>query len=208
MQKKELKQLCKDVLCAIKSGKIDCVEKTIKTIEKNHRVERVNKNIYPDLTKFQFTQDDLNELRNARVIDDENRITKNALEYVIKTKDPLLKLLYGQCWKINDELKKPRNILNGVRDMLSDKLNRPSNNFVLYQFGRHIACSPRREPLVDQHSMRAFQVLRLKKSDCVSDYIQWFNKLPKKPQFRRAVDELLLVFGKAVKIGTSPQADA
>jgi hypothetical protein len=222
MNRKRLKKLCDDVLCAIKSGETDCIEKTINTIVESHKGKRVNKSVYPDLNKFQFTQDDLNELRNTGVIDGENKIMgQAALNYVIKKKDPFLKLLYGQCWK-RVELKKLHNILDGVQDMLRRKrFDEDRENFVFYQFGRHITRSLRPEPLIDRHSMRAFRILRrLKKIKAgkekqgltairrmflvdnpqwVLDYVRWFNAPPKRnPKFRRAVDELLMVAGRAM----------
>jgi hypothetical protein len=229
MRRKELKKLCEEISRAIKSGRTECVEKTI---NKNFRHKRIEKSIYPDLDGLQFTMSDFNKLQKAGVID-KNQITQNALDYVIKKKDPLLKLLYCHCWK-RGELKKLNNISEGIQNMLHGKpFNEDRESLVLYQFGRHIAYSSRREPLVDQHSIRAFRILRflnkikagnekqnlktirqmklVENPDWVGNYVQWFNKLPNESQFRRAVDELLMVFGKAVKIGTrtaSHQADA
>jgi hypothetical protein len=226
------RQICQEVWKAIESRDTETVESKIQAISKKYRVSRVDKAIYPDLDGLSVTGGEVEQLQELGIVDRANKITKKALDHVIERNDPLFKLLYFLCWKNNRGLSKLSHILLGIQDRVG-KGDRPVNGdgLVLRQAGRHLASADCSEPLVDQHTVRAFRAMRClrvikdagkekdeldavcptgqltkKHSSMVSDYCNWFKKLksPCRPaqriRFLRAVDELMMVLGKALQV--------
>src|SRR5207249_1197923 len=99
---------------------------------------------YPDLHGLVVSKKDMRTLRKAGVIGKGGQITPQALGYVKASKDPLLKLLYALCWKLNDELSKLWRLICGIETANEPLAQDVRQGIVLTQFGRHIASWPRR----------------------------------------------------------------
>jgi hypothetical protein len=229
MNEAQIKKVGSDLVKAIHKNKSDIKEVKQTILSKKDKwkvkVKVIKKNIYPDLKKFKITDKDIKLLRKKKVLD-KNQITDKALQYVRKSNDPLLKLLYALCWKNNDELVKLNCLVAGIENANSERdVKKKTGGHVLHQFGRHLANWPRKEPLVDQHSIRAYlalkqlgkikdkcnisetleEILKINsaklKPKWVKSYVAWFKILMRKDnhKFQRKVDELLMLFGQAIR---------
>lgn len=135
--------------------------------------------------------------------------------------DPLLKILFATIWK-NGDLHKVKCIIKGILE--SDLADIEQNSaLVFYQFGKHL--SNDREPIIDQHVIRAFNiyqnidedktiinVLRTMKTitnnhnAVIKQYKDWLNsahevsKISNFKEYSYHVDNILFALGKAIKL--------
>lgn len=128
-------------------------------------------------------------------------------------KSPLEKLLYALAWKKSD-VHKLQKIISGVDHAYRGVTAFPKTGVVFYQFGRHLA-SPREEPIVDQHTIRAFTILthmgtseswvsdRMKDGLTIYDVLQyraWIGPLAGAAgKNLRLLDQVMFFLGKVAK---------
>jgi hypothetical protein len=141
-------------------------------------------------------------------------------------KSGLEKLLLAMAWKQND-LKKLGGIIRGIQSVADDPEGHqfPEKSMVFYFFGRHLAI-PTRNPIIDQHVIRAFAVLHSEgneelkwqkrgtltgtKNDqeIVKLYLEWHSKLitakkignsDKDRNFLEEIDFVLMQLGRRIK---------
>ena len=168
---------------------------------------------YPRLT-FSIDIDEINRLKEDKFITEDNYLENDISD---KIKDPLAKLLYAFLWKQGD-LKKEKHIIEGIIGGSSER----KTGKVFYHFGRHLS---KRDPIIDQHVMRAFGIHNSKGdneidnyrkldeipngSSDVEKYKEWFEGLPifkrcktqaEKDDVIFNIDKLLVLVGQRAKI--------
>jgi len=169
---------------------------------------------YPDL-KISLTVDDIANLKKSGILSGENKIlpVKETSSHTA-----LEKLLYSVLWK-NGDLGKEVHIVEGVLSTEEGKDDSSKENgLVFYQYGKHLA--KREEPIVDQHTIRAFLLFKnLNSSDSVVTIIRKKGTLEREDllafkewialrtnggveqQFH--IDKVLFALGKSIKITRS-----
>lgn len=194
---KQLNEVLDEVRVAIKNQKIRELANRVKN-EKNHVLCKY-RNKYPDLTDFKITAGDLQQIERL------NKFPQPLPESHNWT--PLEKLFYAVLWK-DAKLKSIKLIIKGVRAALEGKQESPPN-FVYYYLGRHLA-DRLKEPLVDQHTLRAWWLIRnaeIRSKFTISDaesYRRWFSEICTDENLTtykevRSVDSLFFAFGKYAK---------
>jgi hypothetical protein len=185
----------------------------------------------PELEKFK-----LNENKYPRnIIEVLRRMDSDKKKALIKTVDdgklnaniddletPLSQILYLMTWKQGD-LDKFDRIVEGLQSSpkLEEAYENVSKAFVFFQLGRHIIFD---EPIVDQHSIRAFVALienkhiknvkpidvkyeniknslySKKHKDLIKAYVDWVvNTLELKNEDQHQLDNLMYSLGKYLK---------
>ena len=185
----------------------------------------------PELEKFK-----LNENKYPRnIIEVLRRMDSDKKKALIKTVDdgklnaniddlktPLSQILYLMTWKQGD-LDKFDRIVEGLQSSpkLEEAYEKVSKAFVFFQLGRHIIFD---EPIVDQHSIRAFVALienkyiknvkpidvkseniknslySKKHKDLIKAYVDWVvKKLELKNEDQHLLDNLMYSLGKYLK---------
>jgi hypothetical protein len=157
-------------------------------------------------------------LMNNGLIDKEYNFIN---EKISKMTDPLSKLLYAMAWK-NGDLKKIKHIIKGVLNEED-----PTEALVFQQFGRYLKLDSK-EPIIDQHVIRAFAVYKLeakseqeiqelrkinsinkKHESFISSYKEWLKSEELKESLRNLhdysyyIDKLLFAAGKTIKISNN-----
>lgn len=133
-------------------------------------------------------------------------------EYVKKSDDPIVKLLYGLAWK-QGFLKKLQLIADGIFGKPSKKGDRQ----VFRQFGRHLA-SGADEPIIDQHVFRAYELIKnnfhggsdentkqifkrkeIKDPELTEEYAEWVRSVLGEhlQEALRVFDQIMFALGKA-----------
>ena len=187
--------------------------KDIESIVVNNKVlwkNRFNPSKYPEL-KISLSAAEISNLVGRGILTNENKVS-SQMEFSNLT--PLEKILYSVLWK-NGDLGKERHIVEGVTAacMDVDDLNR-DKSLVFYQFGRHLA--NREEPIVDQHTIRAFllfkydgdeesEITRIRKiakvgKEDLAQFKEWLNSHScKNIENQFHIDKDLFALGKAIK---------
>lgn len=141
-----LQSVCNEVHDAIKNNRVLKLAKSVKN-NKDHALYK-SRNKYPDLPVFEIKESDLEqieELNNFPIpLASGRRWT------------PLEKLFYALLWK-DAKLKSIKLLVKGVHAALNGNREPPSS-FVYYYLGRHLT-DRLKEPLVDQHTMRACRLI-------------------------------------------------
>ena len=113
--------------------------------------------------KLSLSQEEIAELKNdgyLKEIDkDKKTIIKPAIFRGDKQLTPLEKLLLGVVWK-NGDYKKESHIIRGILSENSQKenaKNEVNNSYVFWNFGRYFV--NKENPIVDQHTFRAYKYL-------------------------------------------------
>lgn len=104
---------------------------------------------YPPI-KFSITPEEKEQLKG--LVNKDGNINEN-INY--ESEGILAKLFYAMAWK-NGDLPKLKHIVNGIFNSEKDSIEQETG-LVFYQFGKHLA-NPFKEPIIDQHVMRAFAV--------------------------------------------------
>jgi len=114
------------------------------------KANKINTLKYPRI-EFNFSSNDINNLLSKNYISDDYKLKISSIE--LEKESVLTKLLYSIIWK-NGDLGKEKHILEGIsnRDKNDDKA------LVFYQFGKYLGDPSRKEPIVDQHTLRAYGV--------------------------------------------------
>lgn len=166
---------------------------------------------YPYL-HIKISMDDIDQLKKSNILSAENTILPIT---DFSDLSSLEKLLYSVVWK-NGDLGKEKHIVEGVLASEEEHgdLSKKSG-LVFYQYGKHLA--KREEPIVDQHTIRAFLLFQnLESTDSeISDirekstlkneelcsFRSWIKSLEiggVDNQFY--LDKVLFSLGKAIKI--------
>ena len=126
-----------------------------------------NGTTYPDFPAV--TENTVTEMR--KFLTDDGHLVETLNDELEKC--PLALLLYSILWK-NGDRNKFGPIMHGLDNRKLDKEKhkedfeklanvRTNGSYVFYQFGKHIR--DRREPIVDQHTIRAHELLRILNPD-------------------------------------------
>ncbi|MFT6903649.1 MAG: hypothetical protein ACJAS1_000293 [Oleiphilaceae bacterium] len=210
MNNVDAKLLVKKVFDRIKSAKsvsdFDNIVDDDPILQKN----KFNSSKYPNL-KINISTNDITKLKKLNILSDENKILPltDSLDL-----SPLEKLLYSVLWK-NGDLGKEKHIVEGVLASEDDDNSSKERGLVFYQYGKHLA--KREEPIVDQHTIRAFllfkniesedsEITKIRKKDTLKNdellnFITWIKSSEIggiDNQFH--IDKVLFSLGKAVKI--------
>jgi hypothetical protein len=210
MNNVDAKLLVKKVFDRIKSAKsvsdFDKIVDDDPILQKN----KFNSSKYPNL-KINISTNDITKLKKSNILSDENKILPltDSLDL-----SPLEKLLYSVLWK-NGDLGKEKHIVEGVLASEDDDNSSKERGLVFYQYGKHLA--KREEPIVDQHTIRAFllfkniesedsEITKIRKKDTLkNDELLNFRIWIKSSEIggidnQFHIDKVLFSLGKAVKI--------
>jgi hypothetical protein len=210
MNNVDAKLLVKKVFDRIKSAKsvgdFDNIVDDDPILQKN----KFNSSKYPNL-KINISTNDITKLKKSNILSDENKILPltDSLDL-----SPLEKLLYSVLWK-NGDLGKEKHIVEGVLASEDDDNSSKERGLVFYQYGKHLA--KREEPIVDQHTIRAFllfkniesedsEITKIRKKDTLkNDELLNFRIWIKSSEIggidnQFHIDKVLFSLGKAVKI--------
>jgi hypothetical protein len=210
MNNVDAKLLVKKVFDRIKSAKsvsdFDNIVDDDPILQKN----KFNSSKYPNL-KINISTNDITKLKELNILSDENKILPltDSLDL-----SPLEKLLYSVLWK-NGDLGKEKHIVEGVLASEDDDNSSKERGLVFYQYGKHLA--KREEPIVDQHTIRAFllfkniesedsEITKIRKKDTLkNDELLNFRIWIKSSEIggidnQFHIDKVLFSLGKAVKI--------
>jgi hypothetical protein len=181
---------------------------------------RMKQEVYPRIY-FSISAEEIEQLiADGMLVEDEDKSPGLNQGLSSKLTDPLAKLLYAALWK-NGDLKKIKHIAKGIRENQSAK-ELPDEALVFYQFGRYLTKAPG-QPIIDQHVIRAFGVLRSKDDleigkhrrlnalnkghqGLIAAYLDWISSDALKPQLRGledyvyGVDQVLFALGRAMKV--------
>lgn len=210
MNNVDAKLLVKKVFDRIKSAKsvsdFDNIVDDDPILQKN----KFNSSKYPNLN-INISTNDITKLKKLNILSDENKILPltDSLDL-----SPLEKLLYSVLWK-NGDLGKEKHIVEGVLASENDDNSSKERGLVFYQYGKHLA--KREEPIVDQHTIRAFllfkniesedsEITKIRKKDTLkNDELLNFRIWIKSSEIggidnQFHIDKVLFSLGKAVKI--------
>jgi hypothetical protein len=191
--------------------------------------------VVPELEKFKLNENKYprNIIDALRRDSDKKKVFKSCLDKktskdtldvrIDDLKTPLTQILYLMVWKQGD-LDKFDRIVEGLKSSpkLEEAYEHVSKSFVFFQLGRHIMFD---EPIVDQHSIRAFVALienkhiknvkpidvkseniknslySKKHKDLIKAYVAWFSKKSKdiKNEDQHLLDNLMYSLGKYLK---------
>jgi hypothetical protein len=139
---------------------------------------------YPKI-EFHLNQNDISNLKSKNYISNDYKLTISAKE--LEMQSELTKLLYSIIWK-NGDLGKEKHILEGV----IGKEKEDEKGLIFYQFGAYIGDPNRKEPIIDQHTLRAYGLylclindikkifngkIGKKEVNSIDDYIYYYLKL-------------------------------
>lgn len=166
---------------------------------------------YPDFN-IKISKSEIEELINSNILNSDLEITKYFLHGETNP-TTLEKLLIALIWK-NGDINKIKHIVSGIE-------NKPLESTtakVFTQFGKYL--SNKDEPIIDQHTMRAYKYFvekieleDLNKSRTINNsdlkyiesYKNWLNKRAKeikqdqRVQVVREIDKLMFTMGKLIK---------
>lgn len=217
MNNEEVQELVKYVFQKLEAAEtIDHIE----NILNDSKVYKIKKNkmdeeTYPKL-HFKITAE---ELKTADFLTDDKTFSIDISKLEL---NPLTKLLYAICWK-NGDLKKVKHIIQGITSNQTD-LDDKNDGLVFYQFGKYLS-KQSGEPIIDQHVLRAFSLLKAFKAnrsdDCINqirsksiitkkdkelinDYKEWLatklkEELREIKDYCYYIDKLLFALGKTIK---------
>ncbi len=145
-------------------------------------------------------------------------ITRAEVEKLsLKPTTPLEKLLYSALWK-NGQLKRINSLIEGIRSVKNEAPN--EDRIVYYQFGKHLT-GDKSEPIIDQHTLRAFEIYQSEESDItrirrksnytktdwplVKCYKEWLTanineNIRNTDDYPFVVDQIIFALGKQVKL--------
>jgi hypothetical protein len=210
MNNEDAKKLVKDVFYSIvRAESIEDLSEIVKRepiLFKN----RFDPSKYPDLT-VSLSTEEINSLKSTGILSEENKI--QAVKK-LTTFTALEKLLYSLLWK-NGDLGKEVHIVEGVLSIEEEEDASKKTGLVFYQFGRHLA--RREEPIVDQHTIRAFlifsnlnsgdsEITRIRKRETLERedlhaFKAWISSLSKsRVEIQFHIDKVLFSLGKSIKI--------
>jgi hypothetical protein len=172
---------------------------------------RIDTSKYPKLD-FTISKDEIKALKSDGIISNDGHLVK------FQSADPLAKLLYAVIWK-NGDLKKLKPVIEGI---LSDNNSERDEAPVFYQFGKHLN-RPEKEPIVDQHVIRAFAVYKALKEGkspedlyrlssltkenilLIREYKHWLRnslteELRSHADYAHYVDKVLFALGRSIKV--------
>jgi hypothetical protein len=174
---------------------------------------KLSEDDYPSI-KFKISPEEISQLEKIENLIEENLITKHN---ELLDKNPLAKILYAVLWKRND-LKKIKHVIKGIKS--GENAGDDDEALTFTQFGRFLADN--KEPIIDQHVMRAFSCYQkpaekigslrtlslLKGKDhvkLINKYKTWLTELKpqlvKKPDYIYHIDKVLFALGKSIKTG-------
>ncbi len=105
-------------------------------------------NSYPAIP-FEISSDDLKVIEMLKAFPDP---LPNDLQWT-----PLEKIFYALLWK-DGKLESIKRIIEGAEHASSNTPSTPASAVVYHYFGRHLV-DRLRQPVIDQHTMRAFRLL-------------------------------------------------
>lgn len=133
---------------------------------------------------------------------------------------PWEKLFYAQLWK-DGKLKSTMHIISGLESAQAHSSGMPTSAVVYHYFGRHLY-DRLNEPILDQHSVRAYKLIMceqldntimiegirestLPTADEAGAYRSWFKQILEKENIdtyeeSRVIDTFLYAFGKYSKV--------
>jgi hypothetical protein len=109
-----------------------------------------SRNKYNDLTAFDFTDKDMEEIKKLNNFPD---LLANDRQWT-----PLEKFLYAVHWK-DSKLDGIKSIIEGMESDGSNASPPKKSAFVYYYFGRHLR-NRIKEPMVDRHTLHAFRLIK------------------------------------------------
>ena len=196
--------------------KATTIEKTEKLIcgkcHKIHKIIKKSKTLYPRID-FSLTPKEIQELTESGFLDEEGNFCDDTSKYNCLC--PLARLLYSIVWK-NDDLKKIKHIVQGIKAANIKELCEKKDGLVFYNFGKFLTKNG--HPIIDQHVLRAFAVFKAEKNDCkkieelreknkvddpslIECYKKWIQSLKLKNSNENLyhIDKLLFALGKTIK---------
>jgi len=175
---------------------------------------KLSEDDYPSI-KFKISPEEISQLEKIENLIEENLITKHN---ELLDKNPLAKILYAVLWKRND-LKKIKHVIKGIKS--GENAGDDDEALTFTQFGRYLADN--KEPIIDQHVMRAFSCYEqpierlgslrtlslLKGKDhvkLINEYKVWLKEKLKSeliidPEAMYYIDKVLFALGKSIKTG-------
>ena len=130
---------------------------------------------------------------------------------------PLEKLFFAQLWK-DGKLRSSGRIVGGVEQGVKQSNTKVSDAIVYHFFGRHLV-DPVANPIIDQHSYRAYKLIDNEDADSVqirkiekvpseeeaTAYCKWFSEILNAEQIdtyrdTRIIDSYLFALGKYAKM--------
>jgi hypothetical protein len=175
--------------------------------DKSHKLHKYLNN-YPKLP-FVIDSVDMCEISELKKFPDPIYLKRNWT--------PLEKILYATLWK-DGKLKSIRRIIEGAESAFSNNPSMPSSPVVYHYFGRHLTDQVK-EPIIDQHSIRAHRLISNKDSKKVDEirksalptvteaeaYKKWFTRNLEEEgisdyENSRIIDKLLFAIGAFSKI--------
>lgn len=221
MENYEVKQLVDDIFNKIMN--VESISGLSEIISQNEVMQRnqVNGEAYPYL-KWTLTLNEISNLKEKGILDKEGVLTGSLGGNKLT---PLEKLLYSIIWK-NGDLGKERHIVEGIESINKSEVNLKKDGLVFFQFGKHLA--DRKEPIIDQHVLRAFGIYSCKDNDfaqikkyrekdvigaedieLIEMYKKWLiseklkDTLRNEESYTFYIDKVLFSLGKTVKIKKS-----
>lgn len=179
-------------------------------IKQNH----IPQEKYPSI-KFKISETNIKELL-TKYCESRNKFDLIS-DISSRISDPLTKLLYALVWKQGD-LPKIHNIIKGISDGHGNNIGEGS--LVFHQFGKHLAAND--QPIVDQHTLRAYSLYEyvsgdvqdemirkirktesFKNRELLQRYVDWFRHILSNhseiEQTRSVIDSIVFATGKTIK---------
>lgn len=111
---------------------------------------KINTLKYPKI-EYTLSDNDIKLLKKINYISTDNRL--NISKEELNKQSLLTKLLYSIIWK-NGDLGKEKHIIEGVLNF--NKID--EKGLVFYHFGKYLGDEKKKEPIIDQHTLRAYGI--------------------------------------------------
>jgi hypothetical protein len=148
MNKKEAEDLVISIFNGINSSK-SIIQLLILLNDEKIVAKKIDVNKYPQIN-FSILLAEIEELESKGMLL-ENKLNIQKIDFTKES--TLTKILYSIIWK-NGDLGKETHLIAGIKgDNKEDH-----SGLVFYQFGKHINDAKKKEPIIDQHTLRAFGV--------------------------------------------------
>lgn len=148
MTTSEAIQLVKNTFLHITNSKnineLQSILNNVEVLSKN----KIKTEKYPKI-EFSISSNEVEELKKIGIISSDLKFSFNSETF--DNESLLTKLLYSIVWK-NGDLGKENHILSGI----CGHEKKDEKGYVFYQFGKFLGDQNKEEPIIDQHTLRAY----------------------------------------------------
>ncbi len=176
MDNNKAKKIVKAVFSAIKNAKSVAEIFSLLDSEPVLIRSKINTSKYPRI-HFDITQREIEGLVKSKYLSSDYKLAISMES--LKKESAFTKLLYSILWK-NGDLGKEKHIIDGVLGSTKED----HSGLVFYHFGKYLGDPNKRQPIVDQHTLRAYGIYL-----CVENLIDRINsEISKKRKNSKKLD--------------------